>query len=867
MSRSSTSGSARVWPFIGRGPERRALRAAVAGRGAVIIGPAGCGKSALVAATVARPAARFIATPAAAGADLWGVRSLLGGADPGTDPAGRLAAALQAVPNRSGTPILVVEDIDHLDPSSTAVLLLLVSNEVIRLIATRRSGPIPPTSVAVLWREAGLARIDLGALGEDDVAEILRGGLGGPLDGRTSVVLSNLVAGNPLLAREVIDASITAGVLVMDRGLWRLDGPVALSPEVGERAESELEGLDPAGRSALELLAFADSLPVPIFARVIPPEVAERLERAGRTAETTRDGQPVVVICSPIVAEHLRRGLPVSTRRRLAALLAEAVGPLAASDSKLELRTVTWLLESGAAVDPARSMAAAWLAIDEGDPGWAERLAEHASHERPDTEAALLASWCADERGDLARAEAILAAHENVGDEAAVVVAIRRAEQRFWGHRDPEGARAVLVSAAALPAPWGLAATAQQAIFDGLDGRPEAAITAALPLLDHPEPLVSSIAALAATFSLTAVDRADQAKTVAEEALAQLAGPMPALFIDPGVHIIGLVFALHGAGQLDEADELISAVYRHTLGRTGRQAQGWAALLRAHVLAARGRPGLAAEAALEAEFVWSGARLEGPARWSATVAALAHADAGEVDELRSCLVRADGYDGVPFRLFESELLRAHGWRAHHDGEPGVADQFELAADLARSTGRSALAAAAAHDLIRIGAPHRAAAVLDGLGETHAPSLVTGARRAMATASATDDGEGLLAVAHRFDEFGAAGWAVEARALAAGYLPAQASALRAQVASTADALGLATPPLQALVHHLPERSLTAREAEVVRLAGSGLSNRAIAEDLVVSLRTVENHLHRAFAKLGVTSRAELPAPLSGPLALD
>lgn len=44
--------------------------------------------------------------------------------------------------------------------------------------------------------------------------------------------------------------------------------------------------------------------------------------------------------------------------------------------------------------------------------------------------------------------------------------------------------------------------------------------------------------------------------------------------------------------------------------------------------------------------------------------------------------------------------------------------------------------------------------------------------------------------------------------------------------------------------------------MVRLAAEGLSNRAIAEELVVSLRTVENHLHRAFAKLGVRSRSEL-----------
>lgn len=51
-------------------------------------------------------------------------------------------------------------------------------------------------------------------------------------------------------------------------------------------------------------------------------------------------------------------------------------------------------------------------------------------------------------------------------------------------------------------------------------------------------------------------------------------------------------------------------------------------------------------------------------------------------------------------------------------------------------------------------------------------------------------------------------------------------------------------------------LTPREWEVATLAARGLSNRQVAGHLFISLRTVENHLHRAFSKLGVASRHEL-----------
>jgi DNA-binding NarL/FixJ family response regulator len=51
-------------------------------------------------------------------------------------------------------------------------------------------------------------------------------------------------------------------------------------------------------------------------------------------------------------------------------------------------------------------------------------------------------------------------------------------------------------------------------------------------------------------------------------------------------------------------------------------------------------------------------------------------------------------------------------------------------------------------------------------------------------------------------------------------------------------------------------LTWREREAVQLVAEGLSNKAIASRLGVSVRTVEGHLNHVFTKLGVESRTEL-----------
>jgi len=52
------------------------------------------------------------------------------------------------------------------------------------------------------------------------------------------------------------------------------------------------------------------------------------------------------------------------------------------------------------------------------------------------------------------------------------------------------------------------------------------------------------------------------------------------------------------------------------------------------------------------------------------------------------------------------------------------------------------------------------------------------------------------------------------------------------------------------------SLTQREREVAALVAEGLSNRAIAESLVVSSRTVEHHLESIFRKLSLSKRTQL-----------
>ena len=62
----------------------------------------------------------------------------------------------------------------------------------------------------------------------------------------------------------------------------------------------------------------------------------------------------------------------------------------------------------------------------------------------------------------------------------------------------------------------------------------------------------------------------------------------------------------------------------------------------------------------------------------------------------------------------------------------------------------------------------------------------------------------------------------------------------------------------------DSSCRAAERDVIELVVAGLSNRQIADQLVMSVRTVEGHVYRACQRVGAQSREELASIIrSGP----
>jgi ATP/maltotriose-dependent transcriptional regulator MalT len=163
-----------------------------------------------------------------------------------------------------------------------------------------------------------------------------------------------------------------------------------------------------------------------------------------------------------------------------------------------------------------------------------------------------------------------------------------------------------------------------------------------------------------------------------------------------------------------------------------------------------------------------------------------------------------------------------------------------------------------HCAARLGAASQAAPQLHALASGTTSKLLK-AQLAHATAEASGELDALVRAGEMWQTLGYALFAGEA------FVSASAAARRGHNSRLAVSLqnraedllarcdGAATPLLQ-----FAERGerLTGREREIAALAAQGLSSLEIAKRLQVSPRTVNNHLHAAYSKLGVRGRNEL-----------
>ncbi|MGA7051596.1 MAG: LuxR C-terminal-related transcriptional regulator, partial [Mycobacterium sp.] len=235
----------------------------------------------------------------------------------------------------------------------------------------------------------------------------------------------------------------------------------------------------------------------------------------------------------------------------------------------------------------------------------------------------------------------------------------------------------------------------------------------------------------------------------------------------------------------------------------------------------------------------------------------AHAKLGQPTEANDAVAEAQSSVPADFLFMHTGLALASGWAMAASGRLSEAvARVQQAARLAQDRGQPT------HELACIQA---AAQWGDTSGAVRARELAEELSLPLAEAVAlhteallAGDGEGLMAASTKYRGIGdrAAAADVAAQASTAFSLSQRhqrglyAAALARELADECG--GLCTPALRT-----PSGlKLSGRQRDVVELVVAGLSNRQIAEQLVMSVRTVEGHIYRACQRVGAQSREEL-----------
>jgi DNA-binding NarL/FixJ family response regulator len=903
------------WPLVGRAEELEVLARLRAGkppRSVVLNGAIGVGKSRLAREAGGDASRRGWATvEVRASAGLAGVpfgplRKLMSGSSIGTGSspsslqqlAGDIEGELLALRSAAGL-LLLVDDAHDLDDASAGLLHQLVSSGSVVAILTTRVGCQPPASVTDLWKDGFADRIELQPLSRRQTVDLVQQVLAGPLAESSIDRLNNLTGGNPLYVREVLLASLDSGALQLVDGTWRWRGEWASAGRLQEIVASRLSGLDPDELGVVEMLAVGGSLPLHLVEGLATSSALESLDQRGLIRIEQAGRRFEVSLTHAVHAEVTRSKMTPLQQRAVRRNLVDVLVSTPARRNDDRLMTACWSLELGLDVDPvALALGADALVfrighdfatrLDEivgraepagrhaapaiSDPNLARRLAQAAYKQTGRLAEGVGYARALAWTGAVDEADQVLAGLADLAivDEDRVNLALARAWIVFWGQYDVEAAETILTAAIEDPGdcpPEVLVDAYQQLAGIKLNtARPAEGLAFANQAAELLGCDVSeTIASPPAAACLTYLGRCEEGLAIIDRAMNAAhggTGPHP-------LTLPNLLFTRAAAhlrlGRLEEARTLAETCRNVAIATDSQDGAALFGVLLGEILLRQGKTASAGRIFRDSSGLLAERDTFGYRPWALSGLARARTAAGDSDGAATYLALArslqpiERHFDISLHLAESEICMLRGQK---EGAIGA-----LAAGLAWAEGGDLVVEEAflLDALIRIEKSRSTAERLGAIA-ARTDSEIVGALARFAGALVDNDAEGMLAAADSLAGMTAWWYAAEAAAAAAIALNSEGEQRAAQAAArlafdygsnceggrTRFAAELSAPS-----------SLTRREVEVARLAAEGLSNKQIADRLVLSARTVETHLQRAYVKLGVNDRAGLASILGIP----
>lgn len=849
---------------VGREAELASLCDAVeSGRDTILVGAAGIGKTHLACVVAARlddshHVEHLVGAAAVRDLQFSTVAHLLDGIESFEAPALVRAVHRTLLQRAGGRPLLlVVDDIDQVDGGTAASLHHLLTDPEATVLATVRADRA--AAVVDLWRTERAERRDIRPLTTPATVALAEVFLGGPVAAELADRVVMLAAGNPLFTRELVLGARASGAIELVDGTWHLRGPLTPSARLRDLIVHRVGHLDDASRRALEVTAVCEPVRIEVAEHIATPHDLEVVERGGLVTVDGRHRRPEIRVAHPLIGEVLRAELPESTTRsikRQAAAVLLSGDDLEPTD---QLRTAIWLLEAGAALDGRHALGAAQAAETLLVPQLTERLARMAAERGTDQHrAAVLLGRALRDLGRLDEAESILrqAIESASNDHQTAAAGVALAELQTFGRADATTAITQLrTTLATVEEPSDRALLiAQLMLAHGLVGQFQESLRLGKEVLDHspvddrtrvPVLMATTLAqSMVGDVELLA-ERLDEAEQMAVATRDRQPFAFDQIRLNQALASQALLVAgeaeqlcediLAGDDGRPRGEPTLAGVWEQMLAMTttmtGSVARGVEVARRARVLLADQDP-----LGMFGMSIGACALLEAMADTEPTTDGVR--DDPRLDPLRA-------------RIW---LVRGDAWRLARDGRSPEAGAQSVAIGREAIEGAHvAWGALALDDATQFGRVDEAAAILDQL-ESSSPLVraVTGHARALRA----QDGAGLDTVAERFWRGGTLLLACRTFADAARVHDDHGCAARA--AYRAAVLAGRSHGLELPEGSTVESPLSPREMEIAGLAADGLSSRSVSELLVLSRRTVDNHLGAVYDKLAIDGRGALVA---------
>jgi len=868
------SRAAHSWPLIGRDEELDRITSLWSNRmspAAAVVADAGVGKSRLAREAVAAAdragamACWVQGTRSAATVPLAACAELLPPEARADDPLLQLQRTARTLREQAaGRPIVIaVDDAQRLDPASAALILQLANTGTAFILATVRSSEPCPDAVQSLWKDAGAERLELQPLSEGHTSELIEAILGGPAEQRARHWIYGSSQGNVLYTHELVRAARTSGAFVSVDGYWRLTRRPAPSSSLTELIGGRLAELDDDERRVIELLALGEPIRLHELVSLAGAKAATSMEARGMVAVDGLGQRATIRLAHPLYGDVVRASMPAIRAAQTRRDLAQCVQARPDHSRENALLVARWLLDAGDPVPRELTMEAGVAAIADGDPELGEHLGRIALDEGGDIQAALLVARACAIRQRYEEAEAVLAPLEGAIEtqDAAIAYLHQRVAGLIWGLRRPRDGVALVTRATEWWDEPGwrrrLTPLRVRGLATTIDSRTAAAASGEALADDALEPEVRRQVEVV---HATHLFGAGQVGTACE-LLARLRPPIPLRDeVDELAMVASSIAGIESGWAIDEVERFMRRTLREAIRTYDELAAGVSATTLGGLCLLRGRYVDAArwlrEGILHLEYHDPFSTVKCCHALVAGVAYFLGDREGVAAAMERCRTTITG------ELLDTErayVVRGEAWLAMVQGDPLRAQRLLL--EGAEGYTRAPLYAAQLyHEAMRAGAPprrvHPPLAALRGKCDAR---LVV-AYMDDAAARAGGDGKAVLTCADEFEDIGALRHASECAAAAAEIFAQDGrhdSARRAAARSGelhSRCQGGFAPEIRGLE---PDAfSLTNRERQLVELAAQGLSNAEIADQFVLSVRTVESHLYRAMQKLGVTDRRDL-----------